>query len=79
MNYDGFGKYRTEIGARVFIGSHSSLVAPVRIGDGAMTAAGSVVTRDVEADAIAIGRSRQVDKPGRAAEFRAIQGAKHKK
>lgn len=79
VNYDGFGKYRTEIGARVFIGSHSSLVAPVRIGDGAMTAAGSVVTRDVEADAIAIGRSRQVDKPGRAAEFRAIQGAKHKK
>ena len=79
VNYDGFGKYRTEIGARAFIGSNSSLVAPVRIGDGAMTAAGSVVTRDVEADAIAIGRARQVDKPGHAAAFRAAQSAKHKK
>jgi len=63
VNYDGFGKYRTEIGERAFIGSNSSLVAPVRIGDGAMTAAGSVVTSDVAADAIAIGRARQVDKP----------------
>ncbi|WP_189050325.1 bifunctional UDP-N-acetylglucosamine diphosphorylase/glucosamine-1-phosphate N-acetyltransferase GlmU [Aliidongia dinghuensis] len=79
VNYDGFGKYRTEIGARAFIGSNSSLVAPIKIGDGAMTAAGSVVTHDVEADAIAIGRARQVDKPGRAAEFRALQRAKHKK
>jgi len=79
VNYDGFGKYRTEIGERAFIGSNSSLVAPVRIGDGAMTAAGSVVTSDVAADAIAIGRARQVDKPGRAAEFRAAQRAKHKK
>jgi len=79
VNYDGFGKYRTEIGERAFIGSNSSLVAPVRIGDGAMTAAGSVITSDVAADAIAIGRARQVDKPGRAAEFRAAQRAKHKK
>lgn len=79
VNYDGFGKYRTEIGEGAFIGSNSSLVAPVRIGDGAMTAAGSVVTSDVAADAIAIGRARQVDKPGRAAEFRAAQRAKHKK
>ena len=79
VNYDGFGKYRTEIGDGAFIGSHSSLVAPVRIGDGAMTAAGSVITSDVAADAIAIARARQVDKPGRAAEFRAAQRAKHKK
>jgi bifunctional UDP-N-acetylglucosamine pyrophosphorylase/glucosamine-1-phosphate N-acetyltransferase len=79
VNYDGFGKYRTEIGERAFIGSHSSLVAPIKIGAGAMTAAGSVVTRDVPADAIAIGRAHQVDKPGRAAEFRAVQSAKHKK
>jgi bifunctional UDP-N-acetylglucosamine pyrophosphorylase/glucosamine-1-phosphate N-acetyltransferase len=79
VNYDGFGKYRTEIGERAFIGSNSSLVAPVRIGDGAMTAAGSVITSDVAADAIAIGRARQVDKPGRAAEFRNAQRAKHKK
>ncbi|HEV2678407.1 MAG TPA: bifunctional UDP-N-acetylglucosamine diphosphorylase/glucosamine-1-phosphate N-acetyltransferase GlmU [Aliidongia sp.] len=79
VNYDGFGKYRTEIGARAFIGSHSSLVAPITIGDGAMTAAGSVVTQNVEADAIAIGRARQIDKPGRAAAFRAAQSVKHKK
>ena len=79
VNYDGFGKYRTEIGEGAFIGSNSSLVAPIRIGDGAMTAAGSVVTHDVDADAVAIGRARQIDKPGRAAEFRAAQRAKHKK
>jgi bifunctional UDP-N-acetylglucosamine pyrophosphorylase / glucosamine-1-phosphate N-acetyltransferase len=79
VNYDGFGKYRTEIGERAFIGSNSSLVAPIKVGDGAMTAAGSVITSDVAADAIAIGRARQVDKPGRAAEFRATQSTKHKK
>jgi bifunctional UDP-N-acetylglucosamine pyrophosphorylase/glucosamine-1-phosphate N-acetyltransferase len=79
VNYDGFGKYRTEIGERAFIGSNSSLVAPIKIGDGAMTAAGSVVTSDVAADAIAIARARQVDKPGRAAEFRNAQRAKLKK
>jgi bifunctional UDP-N-acetylglucosamine pyrophosphorylase / glucosamine-1-phosphate N-acetyltransferase len=79
VNYDGFGKYRTEIGEKAFIGSHSSLIAPIKIGDGAMTAAGSVVTSDVAADAIAIGRARQVDKPGRAARFRDLQRAKHKK
>jgi bifunctional UDP-N-acetylglucosamine pyrophosphorylase/glucosamine-1-phosphate N-acetyltransferase len=79
VNYDGFGKYRTEIGERAFIGSNSSLVAPIKIGDGAMTAAGSVVTSDVAADAMAIARARQVDKPGRAAEFRAAQRVEHKK
>jgi bifunctional UDP-N-acetylglucosamine pyrophosphorylase / glucosamine-1-phosphate N-acetyltransferase len=70
-NYDGFGKYQTEIGAGAFIGSDTALVAPVRIGDGAITAAGSVITGDVEADALAIARGTQVVKPGWAAAFRA--------
>jgi bifunctional UDP-N-acetylglucosamine pyrophosphorylase / glucosamine-1-phosphate N-acetyltransferase len=70
-NYDGFAKHRTTIGARTFIGSDVSLVAPVRVGDGAIVGAGSVITEDVAADALAIARGRQVEKPGRAAEFRA--------
>ncbi len=74
VNYDGFAKHRTEIGERAFIGSNSALVAPVRIGDGAMVVAGSVVTEDVAADAMAFGRARQVDKPGGAAAFRAKRG-----
>ena len=69
-NYDGFGKYRTDIGAGVFIGSNSALVAPVRIGDGAYVGSGSVITDDVEADALAGGRGRQVVKPGWAKAFR---------
>ncbi len=69
-NYDGFFKYRTEIGAGAFIGSNSALVAPVTIGDGAIVGAGSVVTVDVEADALALVRPPQVSKPGRAARFR---------
>ncbi|TLU72567.1 bifunctional UDP-N-acetylglucosamine diphosphorylase/glucosamine-1-phosphate N-acetyltransferase GlmU [Lichenicoccus roseus] len=69
-NYDGVFKHRTEIGARAFIGSNSILVAPVRIGDGALTAAGSVITNDVEADALALGRARQVNKPGQASMLR---------
>ena len=70
-NYDGYAKHRTEIGARVFVGSDTALVAPVRVGDGAIIAAGSVITEDVPADALAIARGRQAVKPGRAAEFRA--------
>ena len=70
VNYDGFGKHRTEIGERAFIGSNTSLVAPVQVGDGAMVVAGSTVTEDVPADAMAFGRARQVTKPGRAAAFR---------
>jgi len=70
-NYDGFNKFQTKIGARVFVGTASVLVAPVRLGDGAFVAAGSVVTRDVPADAMTFGRAQQVDKPGRAAAFRA--------
>lgn len=65
-NYDGVSKHRTDIGAGAFIGSNSALVAPVTVGDRAYVASGSVITDDVEADALAIGRSRQVEKPGRA-------------
>ncbi|HEX3862214.1 MAG TPA: bifunctional UDP-N-acetylglucosamine diphosphorylase/glucosamine-1-phosphate N-acetyltransferase GlmU [Stellaceae bacterium] len=70
-NYDGYNKHRTVIGERVFIGSDTALVAPVAVGDGAIVAAGSVVTHDVPADALTIARGQQVDKPGRAAELRA--------
>lgn len=63
-NYDGFLKHRTEIGAGAFIGSNSSLVAPVEIGAGAYVASGSVVTQDVPTDALAFGRARQETKPG---------------
>ena len=69
-NYDGFDKHRTEIGADVFIGTNSSLVAPVTIADGAIVAAGSVVTENVAAGALVLGRARQVTKPGRAADWR---------
>ncbi len=74
-NYDGFFKYRTEIGAGAFIGSNSALVAPVKIGDGALVAAGSVVTRDVEADALALVRAERTDQPGWAMRFRHKQQA----
>ncbi len=73
-NYDGYAKHRTRIGAGVFIGSDTALVAPVSVGDGAMVAAGSVITEDVPADALAIARGRQAVKPGRAAAFRARRG-----
>jgi bifunctional UDP-N-acetylglucosamine pyrophosphorylase/glucosamine-1-phosphate N-acetyltransferase len=69
-NYDGFGKYRTVIGARAFIGSNSALVAPVTIGEGAIVGAGSVVTRDVEPDSLAVTRSEQKGIAGWAARFR---------
>jgi bifunctional UDP-N-acetylglucosamine pyrophosphorylase/glucosamine-1-phosphate N-acetyltransferase len=76
-NYDGFLKHRTEIGAGAFIGSNSALVAPVRIGEGAIVAAGSVITRSVETDALAIGRAaQQPDKPGHAARFRETMSAR---
>lgn len=69
-NYNGFDKFRTRIGADVFVGTNASLVAPVTLGDGALVAAGSVITSDVPADAMAIGRSVQVTKPGLAAKWR---------
>jgi len=70
-NYDGTNKHHTTIGADVFIGSDVALVAPVSIGDGAVVAAGSVITDDVEPDALALARGRQVQKPGRAKQMRA--------
>jgi bifunctional UDP-N-acetylglucosamine pyrophosphorylase / glucosamine-1-phosphate N-acetyltransferase len=69
-NYDGFTKSKTEIGADAFIGSDTALVAPVKVGAGAITAAGSVITRDVDVDALAVARGQQVDKPGWAKAFR---------
>jgi len=69
-NYDGFGKYRTVIGAGAFIGSNTALVAPVTVGEGAIVAAGSTITEDVGPDAVAFGRARQAEKPGRAPAFR---------
>ncbi|MFB0872532.1 MULTISPECIES: bifunctional UDP-N-acetylglucosamine diphosphorylase/glucosamine-1-phosphate N-acetyltransferase GlmU [unclassified Sphingobium] len=69
-NYDGYLKYRTEIGAGAFIGSNSALVAPVTIGAGAIVGAGSVVTKPVEADSLCLVRPEQVSKPGRATRFR---------
>lgn len=69
-NYDGFAKHRTEIGAGVFIGSNSALVAPVSVGDGAMVAAGSTITKDVPADALSVARGKQTDLAGAAKRFR---------
>lgn len=74
-NYDGFFKYQTVIGERAFIGSNTSLVAPVTVGDGAMTGSGSVITRDVPADALAFERNVQTDKLGWAKAFRAKKAA----
>ncbi len=75
-NYDGFFKYKTEIGAGAFIGSNSALVAPVTIGEGAIVGAGSVVTQDVSADALALVRAPQQEKTGWAAKFRQIMQAR---
>ncbi len=75
-NYDGFFKYQTRIGAGAFVGSNSALVAPVSIGEGAIVAAGSVVTKDVEADALTLVRPEQVAKPGWAKRFRAMMTAR---
>ena len=77
-NYDGVNKHMTIIEEGAFIGSDSTLVAPVRIGKGAYVAAGSTITQDVPADALALGRSRQIIKEGWASERRATQTTKHK-
>jgi bifunctional UDP-N-acetylglucosamine pyrophosphorylase/glucosamine-1-phosphate N-acetyltransferase len=69
-NYDGFGKYPTVIGAEAFIGSNTSLVAPVTIGDRAIVGAGSVITSDVEADSLALERNTQKGIAGWARRFR---------
>ncbi|MDR7125066.1 bifunctional UDP-N-acetylglucosamine diphosphorylase/glucosamine-1-phosphate N-acetyltransferase GlmU [Pseudotabrizicola sp. 4114] len=81
-NYDGVMKHRTKVGKNAFIGSDTMLVAPVHVGDGAMTATGSVITEDVPAEAMAVARARQVNKPGLATRLftrlRAIKAAKAK-
>ncbi|MEP9353074.1 bifunctional UDP-N-acetylglucosamine diphosphorylase/glucosamine-1-phosphate N-acetyltransferase GlmU [Xanthobacter sp. KR7-65] len=78
-NYDGFAKYRTEVGAGAFIGVNSALVAPVTIGAGAYVGTGAVITSDVPANALALARSRQVVKEGWASAFRAARAKKDDK
>jgi len=78
-NYDGYFKYKTEVGERAFIGSNSALVAPVKIGEGAMVGSGSVLTGDVSADALALARAQQVEKKGWAKRFRDHMSAKKSK
>jgi bifunctional UDP-N-acetylglucosamine pyrophosphorylase/glucosamine-1-phosphate N-acetyltransferase len=73
-NYDGFAKHKTEIGAGAFIGSNASLVAPVKIGEGAYIGSGSVISKDVEADALALTRAPQEVRKGWAARARAQRG-----
>ncbi len=81
-NYDGVMKHRTKIGKRAFIGSDTMLVAPVSIGNDALTASGSVITENVPDEALAIGRSKQVNKPGLAtklmARLKTLKAAKGK-
>ena len=78
-NYDGFGKYRTEIGEGAFIGSNSSLVAPITIGKGAFVGSGSVITDNIPDNALGLGRGRQIVKEGWATEFREKAQAARKK
>jgi bifunctional UDP-N-acetylglucosamine pyrophosphorylase / glucosamine-1-phosphate N-acetyltransferase len=75
-NYDGVNKHRSLIGDGVFVGSDSALVAPIVIGEGAYIAAGSCITEDVPADALALGRARQIIKPGWAKNRRAVRAAR---
>jgi bifunctional UDP-N-acetylglucosamine pyrophosphorylase / glucosamine-1-phosphate N-acetyltransferase len=72
-NYDGISKHKTEIGAGAFIGTNSSLVAPVRIGKGAYVGSGSVITREVPDDAMAVERSQQVNREGGAKRYRELK------
>lgn len=75
-NYDGYEKHVTEIGAGVFVGSNTALVAPVKIGDGASVAAGSVITRNVPGDALAVARAEMDVREGWAARYRQMKAAK---
>ncbi|HEX5630039.1 MAG TPA: DapH/DapD/GlmU-related protein, partial [Acidimicrobiia bacterium] len=75
-NFDGYRKHRTVIGSGVFVGSDTMLVAPVEIGDGAFTGAGSVITRDVAPGALAVERSQQREIPGYAARRAEADDAK---
>lgn len=79
-NYDGVMKHKTTIGANAFIGSNTMLVAPVAVGDGAMTASGSVITKDVPSEALALARAEQVNKPGLARKlFELLKSKKAKR
>jgi bifunctional UDP-N-acetylglucosamine pyrophosphorylase / glucosamine-1-phosphate N-acetyltransferase len=78
-NFDGADKHRTDIGKEAFIGSNSALVAPVAIGDGAYVGSGSVITRDVPAGALAVGRGRQVVKEGWATRLKAKKQSSKKR
>jgi bifunctional UDP-N-acetylglucosamine pyrophosphorylase / glucosamine-1-phosphate N-acetyltransferase len=78
-NYDGFNKHRTEIGEGAFIGSNSSLVAPVKIGSGAYIGSGSVITKDVNPGALALERSAQEERPGWAEKFRTLMARRKPK
>ena len=78
-NYDGYEKAQTVIGEGAFIGSNTLLVAPVTVGDRAFTGTGSVITENVEPDALALGRARQTSKPGWAKAFRSIKEAARSK
>ncbi|WP_293908214.1 bifunctional UDP-N-acetylglucosamine diphosphorylase/glucosamine-1-phosphate N-acetyltransferase GlmU [Phenylobacterium sp.] len=75
-NYDGFFKYQTHVGEGAFVGSNTALVAPISVGAGAYIGSGSVITQDVAADALALGRAVQAEKPGWAKRFRQVMGAK---
>ena len=78
-NYDGKDKFRTTIGDYCFIGCNTNLVAPVKVGDGAYTAAGSTITKDVPAQALGIARDRQTNLEGWAAPKMEAYIAKKKK
>jgi bifunctional UDP-N-acetylglucosamine pyrophosphorylase/glucosamine-1-phosphate N-acetyltransferase len=77
-NYDGFNKHFTDVGKGAFVGSNTSLVAPVKVGDGAYIGSGSVISKDVEPDALALERGSQEQRPGWAARFRAAMGKRKK-
>jgi len=72
-NYDGFGKHKTEIGTGAFVGTNSSLVAPVKIGNGAYIGSGSVITKNVPDDALAVERNQQVNREGGAKRYREMK------
>jgi bifunctional UDP-N-acetylglucosamine pyrophosphorylase/glucosamine-1-phosphate N-acetyltransferase len=78
-NYDGFDKFETHVGENAFIGSNTALVAPIKVGAGAYTGSGSVITKEIAADALALSRATQVEKPGWAKRFRDMKLAKRAK
>ena len=75
-NYDGFNKFKTKIGDNVFIGSNSAIVAPVEIKNGAIIGAGSVITKNVESDDLAVSRTSQTNLTGGATKFRKSKSVK---